>query len=153
MQTYVSICATTLITFGTTSIKVTRRELRTKAYFPVSPTTEGRLAPSPNRHSYFVPATLFQLRTGHCKLHLHLFRLGLHQDGLCDACHTPETVAHDLLVCPQYHAQRKILLASLRKISVNVNIADILRNPEASRHVQHLGEYNLIRPVCNRYER
>jgi len=34
MQTYVSICATTLITFGTPSIKVTRRELRTKPYFP-----------------------------------------------------------------------------------------------------------------------
>jgi len=63
--------------------------------------------------------------------------LGLHQDGLCDACHTPETVAHILLVCPQYHAQREIMLANLRKIGVNVNTADILRNPEASRHVQH----------------
>jgi len=35
------------------------------------------------------------------------------------------------------HAQREILLANLRKIGVNVNTADILRNPEASRHVQH----------------
>jgi len=80
--------------------------------------------------------SLFRLRTGHCKLHLHLFRLGLHQDGLCDVCHTPETVTHFLLDCPQYHAQRVILLANLRKIGVSVNTADILRNPEAACHVQ-----------------
>ena len=79
---------------------------------------------------------LFRLRTGRCKLNLHLFRLGLHQDGLCDVCNTPETVAHLLLDCPQYHAQRVILLANLRKIGVNVNTADILRSPEASCHVQ-----------------
>jgi len=81
-------------------------------------------------------ATLFRLRTGYCKLHIHLFRFCLHQDALCDACHTPETVAHFLLICPQYHAQRPTLLANLHKIGVNVNTADILRNPEASRHVQ-----------------
>ena len=81
-------------------------------------------------------ATLFRLKTGYCKLHLHRFRLGLHQDGLCDACQTPETVAHFLLICPQYHAQRETLLANLYQIGVNVNTADILRNPEASRHVQ-----------------
>ena len=80
--------------------------------------------------------SLFRLRTGHRKLHLHLFRLGLHQDGLCDVCHTPETVTHFLLDCPQYHAQRVILLANLRKIGVSVNTADILRNPEATCHVQ-----------------
>jgi len=82
-------------------------------------------------------ATLFRLRTGHCRLHLHFFRLGLHQGGLCDACHTPETVAHFLLVCPQYHAQRAILLAKLRKIGVTANTGDILRNPGASCLVQH----------------
>ena len=82
-------------------------------------------------------ATSFRLRTGHCKLHLHLFRLGLHQDGLCDACHTLETIANFLLVCPQYHAQRAILLAKLRNIGVTTNTADILRNPGASCLVQH----------------
>ena len=51
-------------------------------------------------------------------------------------CHTPESVAHFLWICPQYHAQREILLANLRKIGVNVNTADVLRNPEASCHVQ-----------------
>jgi len=113
--------------FGIPSIKVTRRELRTRPYF--------RRRKEDLRLVLTDTATLFRLRTGYCKLHLHLFRLGLHQDGLCDVCHTPETVAHFLLGCPQYHAQRVILLANLRKIGVNVNTAEILGNPEASCHV------------------
>ena len=60
-------------------------------------------------------ATLFRLRMGHCKLHLHLFRLGLHPDGFCDVCKIPETASHFLLICPKYRAQRETPLASLKK--------------------------------------
>jgi len=81
-------------------------------------------------------ATLFLLRTGHCKLHLYLFRLGLHPDGLCDVCKIPETVSHFLLICPKFRAQRETLLASLRNMGVNINIQDVLRHSDASRLVQ-----------------
>jgi len=63
-------------------------------------------------------------------------RLGLHPDGLCDVCKIPETVAHFLLICPKYHAQHETLLASLKNMGVNINIADILRHADASRLVQ-----------------
>jgi len=112
------------------STKVTRREHPTKPFFPDDRKEDLCLVQADT-------PTLFRLRTGHCKLHLQFFRLGLHPDGLCDACQTPETVAHFLLICPKYQAQRETLLANLHKIGFNVTTADILRNPEASRHVQN----------------
>jgi len=81
-------------------------------------------------------ATLFRLRMGHCKLHLHLFWMGLHPDALCDVCKIPETVAHFLLICPRYHAQRETLLASLKNMGININIPEILQHSDASRLVQ-----------------
>ena len=81
-------------------------------------------------------ATLFRLRPGHCKSHIHLFRLRLHPDWLCEVCKIPETVSQFLFICPKYRTQREPLLASLKKMGVKLNIADILRRSDASRPVQ-----------------
>jgi len=126
-QIYVSTCATAMITFECQVSKWPEGNILQSHLYP---TTERRLATCPRRYSQ--SATLFRLRMGHCKLHFHLFQLGLH--GLCDVCEIPEIVSHFLLICPKYHAQREILLASLR--SMGVNIPDILGHSDASRLVQ-----------------
>ena len=37
-----------------------------------------------------LPPKIFRLCTGHCQLNGHLHKLGLHLDGHCDTCSTPE---------------------------------------------------------------
>ena len=38
-----------------------------------------------------------RLRLGKCKLNYDMYRIGLHANGLCDACQQPETVEQYLM--------------------------------------------------------
>lgn len=45
--------------------------------------------------------------TGHCRLNLHLFRLGVCQSPLCQNCSLEEeTVEHFLCICPSFNSKR-----------------------------------------------
>ena len=54
------------------------------------------------------PITI-RLCTGHCQLHHHMSRIGLHADGLCDQCEIPATVEHVIEVCTKSTEARQRL--------------------------------------------
>jgi len=66
------------------------------------------------------PICIFRLRTGHCnvKLNNHLFTLVLHPTGLCDYCHTWDTVIHFLTTCPAFLAQRLEFKQATNKLGI-----------------------------------
>lgn len=57
---------------------------------------------------------LFQLRSGHAPLNVHLHRIGCVDSPVCDACDGAiETVDYFLYDCATYNTQRRQLLTSL----------------------------------------
>ena len=79
----------------------------------------------PSVHQRSIPATsrkyetiLFRLRSGHCRLRAHLCKIGCSDSSLCEICHSPETVTHFLLHCPQYESNRSLL----KKVTAELNI-------------------------------
>ena len=57
--------------------------------------------------------TIAKMRIGHTLLNSTLFIIGKHQDGMCDECQQPETVAHVLIHCMRYSRERMELLETL----------------------------------------
>jgi ribonuclease HI/endonuclease/exonuclease/phosphatase family metal-dependent hydrolase len=55
---------------------------------------------------------LMQMRTGHAPLQAHLFRLRKTESPTCPSCgRERETVQHYLMVCPEFQAQRRRMIA------------------------------------------
>ena len=52
---------------------------------------------------------LFRLRTGHCRLRYHMYRLGLCHSPDCPCETGPQTPEHILQSCPLYQAERSCL--------------------------------------------
>ena len=78
---------------------------------------------------------LFRLQTGHNSLNFHLHRIGLHADGLCKECRSPETVTHFLLQCPKYTYQRSKLKRATHKLHIDFNLQSLLRSEAAAARV------------------
>ena len=73
--------------------------------------------PAPNKRDpiHLIPrkdqSTIFQYRTGHCPVNIHLARILKDHSPYCRHCKTEEeTVEHHLLHCPALENQRKSLL-------------------------------------------
>ena len=68
-----------------------------------------------------VESALTRLRIGHVGLNQHLFRMHMTEEPLCE-CGDIESREHFLLHCVIYSQQRQLLVAELRKLSVNMPI-------------------------------
>ena len=73
---------------------------------------------------------IFRLRSGHCQLNNHLYRIGSKKSPNCNYCLVPETVEHFLLSCPQYNTQRSHLVQSARQLNVPLTLHSLLTEPE-----------------------
>jgi len=97
----------------------TRRAITYKLFCPVMDT---------NRTKMHIPATIFRLRAGYCRLHSHLYKISLHPDGLCDTCGIPETVEHFLIQCSNYAEVRHTLQRSIQHLDINFDWITLLKN-------------------------
>jgi len=66
-------------------------------YKAIEPLVSGKVKfTSTNRRKEI---TITRLRLGKCRLNAYLKEISAHPDGLCESCHTAETVEHFLLHC------------------------------------------------------
>jgi hypothetical protein len=70
-----------------------------------------------------------RLRFGHCRLNAGLYKIGCHEDGMCDTCGVPETVEHYLLECPVQQALQARLETDCRSMKVDFSLQTVLSNP------------------------
>ena len=84
-----------------------------------------------NQHS----TTIFRLRTGHCQLSDHIFRIGLHSDGLCDTCVVPETEDHFLRTCSKYREARQRFKQAIDDLGINSETTQLLQNAHVVKSV------------------
>ena len=56
----------------------------------------------PDSSNRFENSVLFRLRSGHCRLNNHLYKIGVNDSPDCPLCRVRETVEHLLISCPQY---------------------------------------------------
>ena len=89
--------------------------------------------PSPTNHTS--NSILFRLRTGHCKLNAHLFKIGCVLSPNCESCPCPETVEHFILYCLKYRKQRAILFRSCFSNHLSPTLINVLTHPNMARPV------------------
>jgi len=97
----------------------TRRARTSKLFCPVTDT---------NRTHMHTLATMFRFRAGHCRLHSHLHKIGLHPNGLCDTCGIPETVEHFIRQCGKHAEARHTLQRFIQHLDINFDWITLLRN-------------------------
>ena len=78
---------------------------------------------------------LFRLRTGHCSLRSHLYRIGKSDTPLCRNCLMEETVAHFILHCPVYEQERSILFSQVHETHTQFNLINLLTDPRIMPYV------------------
>ena len=71
---------------------------------------------------------IYRLRTGHNRLNMHLYKIALHNSGLCDFCGEAETVKHYLLDCLKYQQFQQNLTDFAVKNNIKLTIEFILKN-------------------------
>ena len=71
------------------------------------------------------------LRMGNIGLNNNLFKINLHDTGLCNHCNTLETVEHFLCSCPKYIIERSMLLAE-SDTQLEDNILSLLNSSDTS---------------------
>ena len=69
-----------------------------------------------------------RLRLGILGLNYDLYRLGLHENGLCNYCSEMETVSHLLLRCPIYIIERAMLMVEANVKDLD-QIVPLLKSP------------------------
>jgi len=83
-------------------------------YKAIEPLVSGKVKfTSTNRRKEI---TITRLRLGKCRLNAYLKEISAHPDGLCESCHTAETVEHFLLHC------RNRVTVSLRNVCRELNV-------------------------------
>ena len=65
-----------------------------------------------------------RLRLGKCKLNAYLHEIGLHPNGLCEKCKTPETTEHHLLQCE--NAVSNAVQQACRQLKIKPTLSEIL---------------------------
>lgn len=66
--------------------------------------------------NYTNASILLCLRPGHCRMRLHLFKIGVVDSPDCDFCICSDAVFHFLLDCNKYNSQRQSLTRALQSI-------------------------------------
>lgn len=104
-------------------------------------------------------ATIFHLRSGHSPLNDYLKRFNHHTTGKCENCRVPETVAHFILHCPQFKAQRKRFRAALKEENIKVNSYStpaLLNNTKAfpllAKFVLETGRFRFLKTYAKHVE-
>jgi len=108
-----------------------RTDTKGNAYKAIFPALSKPSLVNKNQHS-----TIFRLSTGHCQLNHHLFRIGLHSDGLCDKCAVPETVDHFLTTCSKYREAQQRFKQAIDDLGINFETTQILQNAHAAKSVK-----------------
>ncbi|KAH9807767.1 hypothetical protein DFH28DRAFT_912905, partial [Melampsora americana] len=62
-----------------------------------------------------------QLRSGHCQLNAHLFRINKEKSDRCNFCRQKETVTHYLVYCKKFKKQRAKLTFEINKQKLKIN--------------------------------
>ena len=65
-----------------------------------------------------------RLRLGKCNLNAYLHEIGLHPNGLCEKCKTPETIEHHLLQCE--NAVSNAVQQACRQLKIKPTLSEIL---------------------------
>ena len=91
---------------------------------------EKSLQMSSRRHETII----FRLRSGHCRLRAHLFKIRCSDSPLCEFCTTPETVDHFLLECPAYNQHRTYLRTAAAERNLAFSLQSILCDPLLLAH-------------------
>jgi ribonuclease HI len=68
---------------------------------------------------------MMRLRSGHCGLAAHMFRIGFKFSPLCQ-CGVPETVVHYLLQCPNHSNHRLTMQRALAALNVPCTLINLL---------------------------
>ena len=78
-----------------------------------------------------------RLRTGHCCLNQHLFKIHCHATGLCNECGVPETVEHFLLSCTANSQLSTAISDTCRRKKIPPDIAHILSHKSTIEVIFH----------------
>ena len=89
--------------------------------------------PSPSSRLY--QRIMFRLRSGHCRLNSHLYKLKCSDSPLCTACRTSETVSHFLMHCTKYSFHRRFLSQSCVDANIPFTVHNLLCLPQLSAPV------------------
>ena len=107
-------------------------ETRGSQYKMFQPSIKQNGTPSSDRTATSV---ILRLRSGHCRLNSHLYRIGTKESPNCGHCQTQETVEHFLISCPQYESQRTDLKGTARLLNVPLTLHTLLTVPELMSRV------------------
>jgi ribonuclease HI len=75
---------------------------------------------------------IVQFRTQKVALNSFLHKIGQHDNGLCETCHTPEDVNHFFFFCSRFTHQRELLKSSLGRHSNSLHY--LLSSPKGIKH-------------------
>ncbi len=70
---------------------------------------------------------IHRLRLGKCGLNFYLYKIGKHDNGVCEVCQEPEDISHYLLSCTEYILQRNILCDKIKVSIVHLSLHKILQ--------------------------
>uniref|UniRef100_A0A1A8H245 RNase H type-1 domain-containing protein n=1 Tax=Nothobranchius korthausae TaxID=1143690 RepID=A0A1A8H245_9TELE len=91
-----------------------------------------------------------RLRFGHTGLNTTLFMIGKHNTGQCVYCGEEETIAHVVLQCRKYLAERRAMIQNLGLMKVKLDLVDILRQNSRSDCFQILFRFLKVIRVFGR---
>ena len=92
-----------------------------KNFFPTVFQADN-LGDKPTRYHRIV----FRLRTGHCRLNQHLFKIGVTDSPLCNYCKSEETVSHFLMFCSKFRFERRLITKAVRAHAISFTLKNIL---------------------------
>ena len=76
-----------------------------------------------------IDTILFRLRSGHCRLNSHLYKIGCLDSPSCEFCDSSETVEHFLLACPEFESQRTPLRNATLRLNLPFSLQSLLLDP------------------------
>ncbi|XP_037536736.1 uncharacterized protein LOC119413748 [Nematolebias whitei] len=82
-----------------------------------------------------------RLRFGHTGLNRTLFIIGKHNTGKCDHCGEDETIQHVLMICQNYHHERRQMIQRLNAINVRFDPVVLLQANSSSASTNILLKY------------
>lgn len=101
-------------------------------------------------------ATIFHLQSGHSPLNEYLKRFNHHENGKCDHCRIPETVAHFLMYCTKFKHQRRLFRAEIKEEKLKVNpfsVPSLLNStqvyPLLAKFVHNTGRFRFLKTYTN----
>ncbi|KAG0138903.1 hypothetical protein CROQUDRAFT_55510, partial [Cronartium quercuum f. sp. fusiforme G11] len=86
-------------------------------------------------------SVIFQLRSGHCPLRIHLHRIGAEPDPRCEVCKVKEIPTHFLAYCKKYKEHQRALRKELKKEKIRVDTISATAIPENPKTFTFVAKY------------